>query len=74
MARILTIRAIRAILVARFFNYASLEATMPKKLHDTLNARISAEIARHRDGIGIEGLHVALASARQSPRPPTPSA
>ena len=34
---------------------------MPKKLHDALNVRISAEIARHRDGIGIEGLHVALA-------------
>jgi hypothetical protein len=34
---------------------------MPKKLPEDLTARIVAEIARHPDGVGIDGLHVALA-------------
>lgn len=34
---------------------------MPKKLPEDLNARIEAEIARHREGIGIDSLHAVLA-------------
>lgn len=34
---------------------------MPKKLHEDLNARIEAEIARHQQGIGIIDLSKALA-------------
>ena len=34
---------------------------MPKKLPEDLNARIQAEIARHREGIGIDDLHAAQA-------------
>ena len=33
---------------------------MPKKLPEDLNVRIETEIARHRDGIGINDLHAAL--------------
>jgi Fic family protein len=33
---------------------------MPKKLPEDLNARIAAEIAGHREGVGIDGLHSAL--------------
>ncbi|MDP1653251.1 MAG: Fic family protein [Rhodocyclaceae bacterium] len=33
---------------------------MPKKLPEDLNARIEAEIARHREGIGIDDLHTVL--------------
>ncbi|HVK56404.1 MAG TPA: Fic family protein [Burkholderiales bacterium] len=34
---------------------------MPKKLPEDLSVRIEAEIAEHQQGIGIEGLHAALA-------------
>lgn len=34
---------------------------MPKKLPEDLAARIEAEIARHPEGVGIDGLHAALA-------------
>jgi hypothetical protein len=34
---------------------------MPKKLPKDLNARIQTEIAHHREGIGIDDLHAALA-------------
>ncbi|MFY9260123.1 MAG: Fic family protein [Gallionella sp.] len=34
---------------------------MPKKLSDNLNARITTEIARHFDGLGIDELHAVLA-------------
>ena len=34
---------------------------MPKKLPDDLSARIEAEIAHHPEGVGIDGLHAALA-------------
>ena len=33
---------------------------MPKKLPENLTARIEAEIARHPNGIGIDGLHATL--------------
>lgn len=33
---------------------------MPKQLPQDLNDRIEAEIARHRDGLGIDDLHAAL--------------
>jgi hypothetical protein len=35
---------------------------MPKKLPEDLAARIVAEIARHPDGVGIDGLHAVLAN------------
>lgn len=34
---------------------------MPKKLVQDLNVRIQAEIARHREGVNIDGLHDTLA-------------
>ena len=34
---------------------------MPKKLSENLTANIEAEIARYPEGVGIDGLHQALA-------------